>query len=245
MCLLNIFKDKMWYENELNSLKENNKNLIKEYELLEDKYDVASSELETLKKSITIDPLETYWNDKRPKSNTYSKRMRTVMNSNTLAYIDPRVFFNANDNVVPLVSGDTNDIKAYNALRKVIAMIEYVDDYGQFKESEEWLFPFETLNLGKGDCEDGAILMANIMLNSGIPYWRIRLNAGDVEGGGHCWVTYLRESDNQWVILDWCYWPEAALIGLLYKDAEKYYDIWFSFNTKNIYLDEQFEKETT
>ena len=67
---------------------------------------------------------------------------------------------------------------------------------------DNWQSPEETEMMKKGDCEDGAILIANMMLMSGVPYWRIRLNAGDVQGGGHAWVTYLRESDNQWIILD-------------------------------------------
>jgi len=92
------------------------------------------------------------------------------------------------------------------------------------------------LRRGKGDCEDGAILMANMMLLSGVPYWRIRLNAGDVEGGGHAYVTYLRETDNEWYILDWCYWPsESANFKKKWKDAQKYFGIWGSWNTKYIY----------
>jgi hypothetical protein len=54
--------------------------------------------------------------------------------------------------------------------------------------------------------------MANIMLRSGIPYYRIRLNAGNVNGGGHAYVTYCRETDNQFVVLDWCYYPNNLLI---------------------------------
>ena len=53
----------------------------------------------------------------------------------------------------------------------------------------------------------------------------IRLNAGDVKGGGHCWCTYLAEKDNVWYILDWCYWyNESKDLGRTWKDAEKYYD---------------------
>jgi len=108
-----------------------------------------------------------------------------------------------------------------------------------------WLFAFETLKLRMGDCEDGAILMANLMIKAGIPYWRIRLNAGDVKNFGHVWITYLRETDNKWVILDWCYHPTAKVRALkkLYSDAEDYFKIWFSWNTKYIFKGEKFERE--
>jgi len=82
-------------------------------------------------------------------------------------------------------------------------------------------------------CEDGAILMANMMLKSGIPYWRIRLNGGDVKGGGHAYVTYLREKDNKFYVLDWCYWPNESInFGQPWADAKNYFGIWFSWNKK-------------
>jgi len=76
---------------------------------------------------------------------------------------------------------------------------------------------------------------------SGVPYYKIRINAGNVildgELVGHAWCTYLR-SDNQWIILDWCFHPETALQGLLWKEAEHYFDIWFSFNSRYIFQDD-------
>jgi predicted transglutaminase-like cysteine proteinase len=245
MCfdnIINYFKDRNQCFIDLEDYKKNNQALMIEYEDLEKKYDELYDDWEALNDSLKPDPLETYWNDKRTKTDDYIRKVRTVLNKTVMTYVDPRIFFNATDNIVPVVTG-TNDEKAYAALNKVIDLITYTSDTSQFKQDEEWLFPYESLQLEHGDCEDGAILLANIMLKSGIPYWRIRLNAGDVKGGGHCWVTYLRESDNQWVILDWCYWPEQSLPGLLYHDAENYFDIWFSWNTKHIYLDENFERD--
>lgn len=190
-----------------------------------------------------IDPLETEWNNKRPSNNSYRYKARTILNGTTNVEVDPRIFYTPVDNVIPELTKGTNDEKALNILQIVHDMIKYAPDMTQFKYDEEWLFPYETWTLKKGDCEDGAILIANILLKSGIPYWRVRLNAGTVQGGGHCWCTYLRESDNKWIILDWCYWYDTK--GAIYKDAEKYYNIWFSFNTKYIYLDETFERGIT
>lgn len=189
---------------------------------------------------VQEDPLETYWNNKRPKSDiTYPAR--PIANKSMNYEVDPRIFW-TNDKM-PTVTGATHDEMAMNALKYVISHVTYTPDKTQFTLNEEWLFGYETLSLKKGDCEDGAILMANIMLKSGIPYWRIRLNAGNVQGGGHAWVTYLREADNKWYILDWCYWPNESLnFGRTYREAEKYYSIWFSWNIKYIYADEKFER---
>ncbi len=191
---------------------------------------------------ITKDePLESFWNDKRPKS-TLVYGARAIPNGTKKINVDPRIFWQLCDDGIPTVSG-SNDEKAMQALNLVKNKISYVADSTQFKSSEVWLFPWETWELRKGDCEDGAILLANIMLKSGVPYWRIRLNAGDVEGGGHCWATYLKEDDNKWYILDWCYWPNESLEWLKYHNAENYFNIWFSFNTKYIYKNETFERE--
>ena len=73
-----------------------------------------------------------------------------------------------------------------------------------------------------------------------MPPWRVRLNAGNVQGGGHCWVTYLREVDNKWIILDWCYWYTKN--GVEWKTAEKYYDIWFSWNYDFVFLGDKLDR---
>jgi len=194
-------------------------------------------------KKIVEEELETYWNNKRPKSNIKYPG-RPIRNSLTRILINPRVFF-TNDNSIPSISGKTNDEKARNSLLWVINNVRYTSDSSQFKVPEVWLFPFETLKLKKGDCEDGAILMANLMVKAGIPYWRIRLNAGDVKDFGHVWVTYLRETDNKWVILDWCYYPTAKVRSLnkLYSNAEDYFKIWFSWNSKFIFRGDKLDRK--
>ncbi len=89
-------------------------------------------------------------------------------------------------------------------------------------ECEEfWLFPFESIQAEVGDCEDGAILIAALLINAGIPSWRVKVTAAEViadpifapsdtEVGGHSYCLYLADrpdSDRklEWVILDWCY----------------------------------------
>jgi predicted transglutaminase-like cysteine proteinase len=218
------------------------KTLEKENITLNDEKD---SLLEALNEKEDEVKMENYWNNKRPKSSTlYPARPPIGSVSNVL--VDPRLYFNPFSGVFPQITGKNNDEIAAKAHKWVVANVTYTSDTSQFKDDEVWLFPFETLKLKKGDCEDGAILLANILLANGIPYWRVRLNAGDVKGGGHAWVTYLRELDDQWVILDWCYWADKSYdLKELYQTAEDYYTIWFSFNTKYLYLDEGFTRITS
>jgi len=84
-------------------------------------------------------------------------------------------------------------------------------------------------------CEDGAILMYNIMAKSGIPAHRVRLNAGEVQGGGHAYITYYSDVRG-WVILDWCYWPNAAKnLRQRWSTAKRYFGIWFSWNAEFVW----------
>jgi predicted transglutaminase-like cysteine proteinase len=179
-----------------------------------------------LKAKSKEEELEEYWNNKITPNTYIGYRARDGKVMNVLD------FWNKNNNV-PTVSGKDNDTKAMNALRYVINNVVYTSDMITSGRREQWQWADETLKTKKGDCEDGAILMANIMLKSGISYWRIRLNAGDVKGGGHAYVTYLREKDNKWYVLDWCYWPNESLnFGQLWAVAKNYFGIWFSWNNK-------------
>lgn len=179
---------------------------------------------------------EKYWNSKYPKIDAFYSREETDGNYG----VDVRNFFQPYDSKIPVVSGSSYDDKATNALKWVKSNVSYVSDKTVYGYDEYWAYAYQTLKRRKGDCEDGAILMANIMLRSGIPYWRIRLNAGNVKDGGHAYVTYCREIDNQFVVLDWCYYYKDILMKdrklhseeQNYDDEAKNYGIWFSWNLK-------------
>ena len=123
----------------------------------------------------------------------------------------------------------------------MIKNFKYVGDKETAGMNEFWQFSYESLQTKKGDCEDGAILLHNILLAAGIPYWKLRLSAGWVQTGnkkgGHAYLTYYSEENDKWVILDWCYWPnlKAIIDRPDYKDEPKYLDIWFSWNKKFCY----------
>lgn len=120
------------------------------------------------------------------------------------------------DELIGLEKKEPNDVKAQKIQKWVIDNLVYVYDNHRIEgQPEYWQYVDETLYLGTGDCEDGAILMASLMLTAGIPSWRLRIAAGWVQtaptaqGGGHAWCCYLRESDNRFVPLDWCYYPDT------------------------------------
>ena len=74
------------------------------------------------------------------------------------------------------------------------------------------------------DCKDGAILIASLLINAGIPSWRVKVAGGgvlpdplfapsDTELAGHAWCIYLADRPDskrglEWIILDWCYSPD-------------------------------------
>ena len=131
---------------------------------------------------------------------------------------------------------DTSDEKMYKIEQWVQNNITYVSDIENYGESELWAYPTMTLNKGTGDCEDGAFLMHSLALHAGISPERLRTYGGLVWGdaygittGGHAWTAYKRETDNEWIITDWCYWAKDIPIAdrmAMSKDL-KYIDDYF------------------
>jgi hypothetical protein len=172
-----------------------------------------------INKTKLTEELEEFWNNKR------KKELRTWVARDGVR-IDLRCFFQTDD-TLPKFTGKFDDI-VQKAHSYVANNIKYTPDNGEF-----WQYAYETALSRTGDCEDGAILMANIMMNCGVPYWRIRLNKGKVQGGYHAWLNYFRESDSEWYCLDWCYWKNESLgFKKKWKDAEKYFTCDCSWNSK-------------
>lgn len=125
-----------------------------------------------------------------------------------------------------------DDEKALNCLKWVIDNVKYTPDKTEFGLDEYWAYPQELLFTKHGDCDDGSILLANLMEIAGIPYFKIRLTAGMTPDGGHAYVTYYCEESKKWVNLDWCYYDSKKPINERgdYKDEKKYGEVWFSWN---------------
>jgi len=131
---------------------------------------------------------------------------------------------------------DSNDEKVYKIEQWVIENIEYVLDTHNYGMNEYWAPPTLTLLRESGDCEDGAFLLHSLALHAGVPIDRLRTYGGFVEIeegipllGGHGWTAYKRESDDEWVEVDWCYYPTDTLLAgrTAMKNDTKYVDDFF------------------
>lgn len=143
------------------------------------------------------------------------------------------------------IKGNYNAL-AIAALRWVRKNFKYVGDKQTWNVEEKWQTALESLDLKHGDCEDGAILMYCICRLLGIPSNRLLLFAGDVEGGGHCWLGYKPEEDpTKLVFLDWCYWYNNNIVynrplfwfvgNNVYGQDKRYKTMWFAFNETSGY----------
>ena len=201
-------------------------------DILEENLDLKNQ----LKIIQTKNPKEEYYNNKYPKVNLTYLRHETDADYQ----IDLRDFYMLNDANIPIIVGKSDDEIALNSLNYILKNITYVDDKTDYNYDEYWAFPFQTIKRKKGDCEDGAILLANILVKSGIPYWKVRLTCANVDdgkgnSGGHCFVTYYCEKQDKFVLLDWCYYPNKLPIEQRKNyDEETFYKAsWFSWN--NLY----------
>lgn len=188
---------------------------------------------------------EEYYNNKYPTQVIYYKG-RSIPNHGSYSTDIRGFFINPISNELRKIAigwnGKIDDAKALACQKFVKNVVTYVSDKSSVGLNEYWQYPQETLYLLKGDCDDGSILMANLMLASGIPYWKVRLNAGnvyDLNGeylGGHAWLNYYYEKEDKWISMDWCFYPKLSPL----KDRPDYKDeviygkgnVWFSWNQK-------------
>jgi len=180
---------------------------------------------------------EDYWNSKYPKA-TIIYEARSIPNVGTYP-LDVRAFFvnprcEELQKIVRHWRNDKQDKQALAAQLWVAFNIKYISDKEEFGLEEFWSYPSELLKTGKGDCDDGAILIANLMIACGIPYWKVRLTAGMTPFGAHAYVTYFCDELDHWVAMDWCYKPDFSLISDRpdYKDSPIYGEVWFSWNRR-------------
>lgn len=211
-------------------------------------YKLAEANVELLQKEQDqkdSNLLEEKFNSKYPQvDELYSGRV--LPPDNKKVSVDVRDFYTPNDSLLQTIvknlalEGKTDDVKALACLQWVIKNLTYVPDSVEYKLNEFWAFPFEILIDMKDDCDGGMVLLMNLMLIAGIPYWKIRGTGGNVidpnTNGltGHAYVTYYCESTDKWVVMDWCFYPNHLPVAERkdYKDELNYKDIWFSFNQK-------------
>jgi len=198
------------------------------------KTETINEQSKRINKLIYPNPKEEYYNNKYPKfPRAYNKKFL-----NKILNLDVRCFVgNYNNLSIPKVNG-TDDEKAIAALIWVVQNFKYVSDEKVFGLQEYWAFSFESLDRKQGDCDDGAILLYDILRANGIPAWRLRLACGlainpwNGNVDGHCYLTYYSIKEDKWIALDWCYLPNMNKISEQdsYNNISHYGDVWFSFN---------------
>ncbi|MFX1499854.1 MAG: DUF4332 domain-containing protein, partial [Promethearchaeota archaeon] len=100
--------------------------------------------------------------------------------------VDVKAFIKKNDailwHVITQVGlrRETPNETAYVIQNFVCNFLKYKYDDLTAEVPEFWLFPFESIQAEVGDCEDGAILTAALLINAGIPSWRVKVAAAEV-----------------------------------------------------------------
>lgn len=143
--------------------------------------------------------------------------------------------------------GDDDDAKAQKILDWVKTNITYKSDLENYGRMDYWALPTQTLNKRAAECKGGAFLIHAMMLSAGIPSNRIKTMGGVVMTndftsplGGHAWTIYKRETDDQWVDMDWCYYPEPVGYSLeneeAFKTDKNYQDVFFTVSASGTKL---------
>ena len=200
-----------------------------------------------------------YWNNKWEKAPIiYTGRALRGKDYYKQIDADVKSFIKNNDAILYHVINQAQ-LKKETFNETALTVQDFVNGFFKYKFDEEtsdcpefWQFPFESIQSGIGDCEDGAILTASLLINANIPSWRVKVAGGgvltdpvsapsDTELGGHAWCLYLADRPDskrglEWVILDWCYAqdPEVPIEEKpLAKDGGQqggYKETWFTFN---------------
>ena len=225
-----------------------NKALIQEKEELKESFDYQIEELQedidNLNLLIDIpDERETYYTEKWKHSPiTYKAQYGLLRDVRTFLPKDSCILMEkVKRNNLDL---GTDDEKVLKILKYVHKVIKYTGDNSTHNVNEFWQHPEETIQSGKGDCEDMSLLIKALCNLAGVPDYKVKVCAGWVEYGsgtcGHCYCIYLRDNDT-WCVLDGCYYYTTTAISkrIEHKEDTKYNpkpgSIWWTFTQKYSY----------
>jgi predicted transglutaminase-like cysteine proteinase len=119
----------------------------------------------------------------------------------------------------PMVCVTDPDEAALLAVQFAANYITHTPDVIVWGTTESWVCPRGTLYYAQGDCEDGAFLIASLLLNIGVSSSKVKVAIGYYDDTGHAWAMYQRASDDIWVNLDWTkgstYWNAISSVDEL------------------------------
>jgi hypothetical protein len=162
------------------------------------------------------------WEGDRILQDTAIEHKRYVIGERRSITTDIREWISFRDNII--MKGILRELKEHHGLpsskdpgdfdkramivwKYIAEEIKYVYDVRKYKKGDFWLFPPETDQIGKGDCEDGSFLLASLLIAGGVSPFCVRVALGEVfDGhgrslGGHCWPVYKNEL-GRWCILE-------------------------------------------
>lgn len=125
------------------------------------------------------------------------------------------------------------DERALQIAKYVNKTLKYKTDISNYGKTEYWASPFETYVSKTDDCDGYAVLIKDLMDKSDIPEFRSKVAAGNTDAGGHAYVLYLKEKDNEWYTMEGSYYVAEAIWryehNVPHKHASMYQRIWFTF----------------
>lgn len=126
------------------------------------------------------------------------------------------------------------DERAYRIAQYVNKIMTYEFDKDNYGKVEFWASPYEVWEKKHDDCDGFATLIKDLLDKAEVPSWRSKIAAGDVEGGGHAYVLYLKEFDNEWYTLEGSYYASEAFDRfdkmIPHRNAKRYSRIWWTTN---------------
>lgn len=120
-----------------------------------------------------------------------------------------------------------------NSAAEIMSSLLWVANHIKYQREEKdfWKFADETIRDGFGDCEDGAILLASLVLadNKLIPYYEVLVNVFDTPAGYHIAVIVGNELQD---------WTSPNL-----KRVPSDWKLWYCFNRKHAYTTKEHVQE--
>jgi hypothetical protein len=217
---------------------------------LEQKLQRVTAEINKLKAKLgtTDHPRKKYWDNRKPKANiTYAGRVVPTMDIpvelDVTLLITPTDFEIHDDikknklYVKDPLKCNANILKIYKHIQK--SYYEYAFDDKQFGLPELWLYPYETRETQRGDCDDWGITIASYLIAAGVPNWRVRIVCGTTwTGDGHLTVYTLADDLKSWHHINSTTpieWIKQKKLTDMPKSNDSndeigIKDVWFSFN---------------
>lgn len=230
-------------------------NLVKDKKIIGNELTKALTKVKRLEKQINtskttikitnLDEKEQFYNNK-------FKQSTIIYNARNSKQYDVREFISvpnallSNLRETKVYPKDFNDLKALKILQWMLSNFKYKLDEGEY-----WQFPTDTLHKRTGDCEDFTHLYVSILINLGIPAYRIKVCCGwaihpkTKQKYGHSYPIYLREFDDKWVPMDLTFLPNTLPVvkRTEHKLDKNYGELWFLFNNEYSWSNKEIETE--